>query len=440
MTRMSSTIADSGWLSAPSPHYLDQPAVLEEAPMPPLVLTATITIAAIVAAFTVWAALTPVDELASAQGQVIPNGYVQSVQHPDGGIVREIDVEDGQLVEKGQILLRLDGTNAKADLGQMTARQKALQLQATRLQQFATGETDGELTEGEASILQSMEEARASQRNILNTQIMQKRQELRALGNSLVAFQKDRGIVEKQYAMHHDMAQRGIGSQLMALESERQLNQIKAQISETLIQQTRARDAIAEAQNRLESLDAELKQDAMKTYGQVQAELDEINNTIAKAAATAERTVVVSPVRGLVKGLSVHTLGAVIEPGKVLMEIVPVEKELVVEAMVSPKDVGHLREGQPVNVKISAFDFARYGNVEGKLRGVSASSFQTEEGESYYKVKIGLEKNYVGHNSKHNIILPGMTVQADIVTGSKTVLDYLLKPIHVAKETAFSEN
>ena len=235
-------------------------------------------------------------------------------------------------------------------------------------------------------------------------------------------------------------SRQGIGSQLMAMNSERDLNQINGQIGEITNQQNRAYDAIREAQNRLHSLGADLRSDAMKTLGTVEAELGEVNKSISKVESAALRTTITAPVRGIVKGLNIHTLGAVMEPGKTVMEIVPVEKSLEVEAMVSPSDVGHLKEGQPVKIKVSAYDFSRYGNVNGKLKNISASTFQTEKNESFYKARVTLDQNYVGTDSRRNLILPGMTVQASIVTGEKTILQYLLKPLHVAADNAFHEN
>jgi len=177
----------------------------------------------------------------------------------------------------------------------------------------------------------------------------------------------------------------------------------------------------------------------MKNLGEVTAQLAEGNKSIEKYQNTATRTLIVSPVRGIVKGLTVHTIGGAVEQGKVLMEIVPVEQELKVEALVAPNDVGHIRAGQAVKVKISAFDYSRYGSVPGHLETISATTFQQQDGHSFYKALITLERPYAGSDPA-NLIAPGMTVQADIITGEKSVLQYLLKPIYVAVEGAFHEH
>ena len=427
------------WTAGLSPRSLTQSISLAETRLPPLFLFSVMLIGTILVLFIGWAAMTRVEETADASGQVVPSDYIQSIQHLDGGIIQKINVKEGDLVDAGQTLLLLDATNADADLGQMQARQQALQAQVVRLKSFVAGNVDQSLTAEENAILSSMVESRNGQENVLRDQIAQKQKELVALKSTRTALEKNVTLVEKQTAMHKQMAAQGIGSQLMAMNSERDLNEIQGQLGEVISQQNRANDAIREAQNRLHSLGADLKSDAMKNLGTVEAELAEVNKSIAKVKSAADRTTIKSPVRGIVKGLNVNTIGAVIEPGKVLMEIVPVDKEIEVEAMVSPRDIGHLKDGQPVKIKVSAFDFSRYGNVAGTLKNISASTFQNEDKESFYKAKIALNQNFVGKDAKRNLILPGMTVEANIVTGDKTVLQYLLKPLHVATSNAFHE-
>jgi len=253
------------------------------------------------------------------------------------------------------------------------------------------------------------------------------------------ALQKSVTLKAEENRLFQETVKSGSSSKLMALSSERELNELQGRLAEAAIQERRARDAVSEATSRLQSLDTDLRQDAMKQLGQTEAELAELNKSIGRQQGAAERTVLTAPVTGIVKGLTVHTLGAVAEAGKVLMEIVPIDEELMVEAMVSPNDIGNVKEGQKVEIKVSAFDFSRYGSVPGILKNVSASTFQDQDGNSFYKARISLERKYVGKDSKRNMILPGMTVQANIITGEKTILQYLLKPIQNATEGAFHE-
>ncbi len=429
------------WMDNLTPRTLTQSITLEEAMLPSLFKFSVVLIGALLVVFITWASFTHVEETASSAGQVVPSDYIQSVQHLDGGIVKQILIRDGDLVEKNAPLFRLDATNANADLGQMHARQQALKSQAARLRNFVSADTNQEpLTADENAILASMIDARASQQQVLQDQIAQKKKELTALKSTRAALEKNVVIIQKESGMLRDMAHKGYSSELTALGSERELNQIKGQLGEVISQQNRAQDAINEAKSRLYSLSADLKQEAMKNLGVVDAELAEINKSLAKVEGAADRTVITAPVRGIVKGLAVHTIGAVIEPGKTLVEIVPVEKDLEVEAMISPNDIGHIKDGQSVKIKVSAYDFSRYGNVTGILKTISASTFQTEKDQSYYKARIKLDRNYVGNDPQRNLVLPGMTVQANIITGDKTILQYLLKPLHVAVDGAFHEN
>lgn len=441
---MSIATTQVNWLdNDDTPRALTQSIALEESHVPGILQTSIGLIAGFLGVFLLWASLAPVEEVATTSGQIIPSGYIQNIQHLDGGIIQDIMVEDGQLVEKGQPLLKLDATNAEADLGQMKSRQTTLRLQAERLRSFSNGNFSGAsnhtLTADELDILRSMEDSRATQQNVLRDQLAQREKELEGIKATRAMLEKNVILMKREYDINRRMTARGSGSQIQEMTSERELNALRGQLSESMSQEKRAYDGINEARNRLQSLDAGLKEEAMKTLGQVEGELAETTKAIAKLENTSQRTTINSPVRGLVKGLSVHTIGAVVEPGRILMEIVPIEEELMVEALISPADVGNLAKGQDVKIKVSAYDFARYGNIPGNIDTISASTFQSEDGQSFYKAKIKLARNFVGTNAGKNQILPGMTVQADIVTGKKTVLEYLLKPIHQATQNAFQE-
>ncbi len=422
------------------PRQLTQSIALEESHVPGALSTSVNIIGIMLGLFLVWAAFTRVQEVAVAQGQIVPSSYVQNIQHLEGGIVREILVEDGEIVEKGQPLIRLDDTNANADLGQMKARQKSLRLQAARLRNFAASEGSMDnLDASEREILASMEAARTSQQNVLKDQLNQKEKELQGVLATRGALEKNLALAREEHKINRALSKRGSVSKMAVMMSERQVNELQGQVAMSVSQENQVRAALDEMRNRLASLGADLKQDAMKNLGQVEAELAELDKGIAKLESASARTVLDAPVRGVVKGLNVHTLGAVVEQGKTLLEIIPLEGDLMAEALIAPNDIGNVREGQEVTVKVTAYDYSRFGSIKGRLETVSASTFQDEEGKSFYKTKIRLDKNHVGKNPAMNTVMPGMIVQADIITGNKTVLDYLLKPIHKATQTAFRE-
>ena len=181
------------------------------------------------------------------------------------------------------------------------------------------------------------------------------------------------------------------------------------------------------------------REQALAELSESANELIQVEEALIEAKDRVRRLDIVTPVRGIVKGLRVHTVGGIVPPGEVISEIVPLDEELIIEAKIQPRDVGHVRFGQPVTVKVTTYDFARFGGISGELKDVSASTFLDEQGEPYYKGIVSLDKNYVGSDPGQNRVMPGMTVQADIKTGKKTLFSYLLKPVYSSVSTSFRE-
>jgi len=424
-----------------APQHLTQSIALEEARLPRLTRNSTIIAGLALAVFVGWSSVTNVEEIATSQGEVAPSGRVQLIQHLDGGVVKEITVRDGDLVQAGQLIIQLDDTSARADLGQSRARLGSLEMQASRLRQFVNiGDlSGGSLNEDERAILTSMEEARETQRTVLTDQIGQKTSALSQLRGNRRALQQNLDIQRRENEMRQTMALRGLISRLDAMASQRELNELEGRLNETIQQERQAEGAIAEAESKLISLDADLRQQAMKELGTVEGDLAETRESITKYQGIVDRARMTAPMNGVVSGLKVNAIGSVVEPGKVVLQLVPADQELVVESNIAPSDMGNVRTGELVRVKVSAYDFARHGAVTGRLESVSATTFQTEDGKSFFKARIKLDQSFVGKNPERNPILPGMTVQADIVTGQKTILDYLLRPVQLAMETGFHE-
>lgn len=321
-------------MTRPPTRYLAKAAALEETGVPHMIRLTLLTVSALVAAAIAWAAITKVDEAATAGGAVVPTGKVQTVQHLEGGIVSEIFVEEGQLVSAGQILLRMDPSAARAELNHLENRETSL-LNQTK-------------------------------------------------------------IVEEILGMQTRLLEKKFTSRSRYLETQRELARTKGEL-------------------------AELREDMVRLQHRV------------------ARTDITAPTRGYVKGLNVNTVGGVIAPGQILMDIVPADQDLVVEARISTRDIGHVSIGQTAKVKVDTYDFARYGAISGRLKRISATTFQDEKGAPYYKGTIVLDRRYVGAEPQRNPVLAGMTVQAEIVTGAKSILSYLLKPIRNSVDRAFHE-
>lgn len=427
--------------------YLSQSIRLKEAASPDIVRH-TIAIASLsILAFTLWAAYAPVHEIARTPGEVIPSGYQQTVQHLEGGIIQGILVREGDTVVKGQILLQLDGSEAKKNLNQAETRQTALRLEEERLRAFIGGrmpnfsgeeEANRSLVKDSEAFFSSMTLAKEKEREIIDKQISQKKQEIDVLNATLKAAKSNYAISGDLYRRRSELNRQGFLPDIKMLETEQQYNQLGGQIAVLQNQVAQGQSALQEYKTRLSSLSADQMNQAHEQLDSVLSEKAQNDELIEKLKLQAGRLDVKAPVDGIVKGLAVNTVGSIVQSGQVLMELVPLRDKMVVSLKIPPKYIGHITPGQRVQVKFSSYDFARYGSVSGSLAAISATTFSGESGERYYQGKVYLDSTHVGNDEK-NKILPGMTVMADIITGDKTILQYLLKPIQTMTSTAFTE-
>jgi membrane fusion protein, adhesin transport system len=426
---------------------LSQPTILEEFGPPRVLTQMTQVISLLIVGLIAWAAVAEIRETALAQGQVIPAGSVLKVQHLEGGIVADILVEDGDIVDRGQLLIRLESASAHAELEQLRAREVALALQAERLRAFVTGrvanfamgDTRPDLAADQQAILNMQSEARASQRKVLEARIDQKQAQADAMIGQRKSLQRQVAILEEELEMRRQLLEKGLVSRVVYLETERTLNRTRGELASLEGEASKTIVAIREAQDSLEEVDLGLRNDAMKEMGEVTSELAQVREQLAKLEDRVTRLSVVAPARGIVKGLIAKTVGGVVPPGETIMEIVPFDETLVAEVRISPRDIGHLRVGQEAEVKVSTYDVSRFGSIEGRLQQISATTFVDEQGEPYYRGVIALASDHVGRDPKANLILPGMVVDVAINTGSKSVMQYLLKPVYRGFNSAFSE-
>jgi|TARA_R110002126_G_scaffold279836_1_gene426870 HlyD family secretion protein/adhesin transport system membrane fusion protein len=398
--------------------------------------------------FLAWASVTNVNEVARAKGEIIPSGYAQLVQHLEGGIIAEILVEEGDLVEAGQVLVLMGGIGAQEDYAGLGGRQNSLQLQAERLRALAYDkEPDfAALADGDENaiayqqrILDTARQASASERKVLEDQLAQKREMIIRLRSELSTAQNELKSGRELLAMKRDVEKRGSVSRTDLIESERDVNRLEGDVRSIESQISEGQNAISEYENRLTTASVRNRDQALQELEEVETQIAQNTETLGKLEGRVERMTVRAPVRGIIQELKVNTVGGVIGAGQPIMEIVPLDRTLIVEAHVAPRDIGNLQVHQIARVKVSAFDFSRYGVIEGTLDFLSATTFIDDNGESFYKGRITLDQNHVGPNPDKNLILPGMTVEADVVTGQKTVLAYLLKPVHTSLSSAFRE-
>ena len=426
--------------------YLAQSIRLSEAETPGILRAMIVTLCLTLLAFVLWSVFARVGEIARAPGEAVPATQSRVIQHRDGGSVAAVLVRDGQMVNKGDVLLKLDDADIRQDLARAQARQTTLDLQEERLRALIEGRTPAfaaigddapALIADQAAYLKSQQTSAAQDIAVVDDQIRQKQAELGATNRAGTNASRNTALMSELVDKRRALNKQGVLSDVRLMETEQRYNDATTERDRLRGETASIQAQLAELQTRKHAMTASRADDAHRELDSVLAQSTENRELIAKLQNRLENLLVTAPITGMVQGLNLQLRGSVIQPAEPVMEIVPHDGPLVVTLRIRPADVGHLQIGQPVQVKVSSFDFARYGAVSGKLKSLSPSTFAGEKGERFYEGTVTLDNTYVG--SKANRILPGMTVMADIITGEKTIMTYLLKPLQSAMATAFSE-
>lgn len=432
----------------PESMRLGQSIMLEESGPPSLLRTAILFCFVILLLFIVWAQFAVIDEVAVSSGEVIPSGTVQTIQHIDGGLISDIAIEEGEIVEKGQTLIRFDPTDALAELKQLSTQLAISTLKVDRLKAFV-GETDiqsayagsrhAALLEEQQGLLRIQRLDLLNQTRVLQTQIDQRVREREVLQDQITILEKQIEPLKEQMEIRRGLLKNKTLSRYDFLESQRQYLKEKGQLDELNLTQQSLDQAILEAKGRLTELEGRVIREALDEMALANADALQTREELARLQSIITRLEIRSPVDGVIQGLDVNSIGTVIKPGSAILSVVPIDQELILETRIRPEDIGFLQLGQAATVKFTAYNFSRYGSIKGELAHLSATTFQDEEGESFYKGKVALSQSYVGSDPTMNLILPGMTATVDIHSGKKTLLDYLLKPIHTTLAQSFRE-
>jgi adhesin transport system membrane fusion protein len=396
-----------------------------------------------------WASLAEIDELTRGVGRVIPSHQVQVIQNLEGGILSEILVDEGELVEKGQILVKIDDTTFSSSYEESLQRLSALKAKSIRLEAEATNRsfkaTEEEqlampdLIRQEKSLFETNKRQLESSIKVLQQQVEQRKNELKEAQAKQKNLRRSYESIRKELEMTRPMMEKGIVSKVEFLQLERKANDVEGQLEEVTLSIPRIRSTIIESQNKVDGALLEFQNRAKEEWNAVVAEMHQIMESIEALSDRVRRTSVRSPVKGVVKRLLITTINGVVQPGMDILEIVPLQDTLLIEAKIKPQDIAYIYPGQKAMVKFTAYDFTIYGGLEGKVTHISADTIVDEQGDSYYLVRIKTDKNYLEKNGKKMEIIVGMTANVDIITGKKSVLDYMLKPILKAKYNAMTE-
>ena len=398
----------------------------------------------------IWASFAKLDITARGEGQVIPSSKIQSIQNLEGGIVEEFFVKEGDRVKKGQLLVRLKDVGAQSDLGSNEAKYMGLKAAIIRLTAEANGAATIEFPKDvmESAPQSVSEELRAFSANkdklngqtmVLEQQLSQRKQEVDELrrrasdvGGVIRLQQERRDMVEPLIA-------RGSAPKIESVQLAQEIKEKQTELNGITQSIPRANSAIAEAQARISELKRTAIAQAQMELAAKTAEMSAVEQMLGALEDRKDRTDIKSPVNGIVKDFKVNTVGGVVRPGDPILEVVPLGDQLIVEAKIKPQDIARLRPGLPATVKFSAYDFSIYGGLKGEVTDISADTIKNEKGESFYRVRVQTNETQLKRKGEVLPIIPGMVTTVDILTGQRTVMQYMLKPVAKTLEYSMHE-
>lgn len=403
-------------------------------------------IALIVLLLIVWAAFAPLDEVARGEGKVIPSSQLQVIQSFDGGVVQEVLVREGQVVEKGDLLLRIDPTRFISTFRENRAEYLALQARASRLQALTSNtELDfaddlladaADIVNHERSLYESNRKELDEQLSIARSQLDQRSEELNEVRAKLNQVTRALDLATQELNVTKPLLASGAISEVEILRLEGEVSNAKGERAQALSQESRLILAVQEAEGKLRETELLASNKWRNELSEVLSKIASLSETSTGLADKIKYAEIRSPVRGTVQRVFTNTVGGVVQPGHEVIEMVPLDDQLLIEAKVSPKDIAFLHPGQEAIVKFTAYDFVIYGGLKGKVEHISPDTITDEKERTFYIVRVRTER--AGFNPSLPI-MPGMMTQVDILTGKKTVLAYLLKPVLRAQQNAMTE-
>ena len=422
--------------------------LLERFPLPSWRPVAWIAIGLITAS-AAWAAQTELEEIVSVVGVVVPQSQVKVVQHLEGGIITAIHVQEGETVKAGQPLVQLDLASGGANADELRLRVDALLIKRARLLAQRDGtpldlpnepsERQAHIAAAETATFNNRKDQIDVDTKVIRKQIRQREHEVAAVAGRLLSVRKRLELTSEQHAMVKQLYRTGTMARMRFLDSEREVETIHGELLNLEAEHDRAAEALLEAREREQQERSHFQSHAAAELAQVELEIGRQRKLLTDARAQQQRSEVVSPIDGVVKGSRFSTIGGIVRPGDSIMEIVPSADALVIEASLSPIDVGHVAVGQPVLAKISTFDYLIYGGLEGKIQHIAADSRADQSGNQYFKMIVETSNNQLEIGNDSYRIKPGMEALVDVRIGTRSVLSYLIKPVLKLRHEAFRE-
>ncbi|MEA5475621.1 HlyD family type I secretion periplasmic adaptor subunit [Synechococcus sp. CCY9201] len=429
-------------------HRLSQALELEEKPDNRYLRYALYGLGAAVLIFFPWAALTPITQVVSASGEVIPEGEVSVVQHLEGGIVERVDVRDGDMVSQGQVMLQLRPNLVESEYRAIEQQLRNLMLQQRQFQAAIRGESGSlsqsasdKVSKAQSDLLDSRIENRTDQIRQVNEKINEKREELKGLDAQIQRYRVEQNLLKEQRQMYANLVASGAASRLNLLQVDKQVAESQTKMASLLGTRAQATKLLLQAEAELRSLNSGIRFEERSQIAALVNEEAVVSQNIKKLRNQLDRTKIRAPISGEVNDLRFKTTGGVIAPGSVVLSLVPTNSPKIVEARVRSTDIGFVSKGQTVSVKLKPFDSSIYGSVSGKVLNISPSTVQDpDDRQYYYETRISLDQQYVGSGDKKFPIQVGMPVVADIEGPKRSVLRYLFQPFTRTLNSALRES
>lgn len=407
------------------------------------------TLMGFIGLFLVWSLIARFDEVAVATGEVVPQGRIKTIQHLEGGIIEEIYVRDGDIVRTDAPLVQINLGQLANNRDELKIRLDGLFLTKARLEAEASGKPfvaipeiaarQPKMAQAEEATYRARQEELHSTRAVLEGQVVQRQRDIGETNARLQAAENSLILARERLAISADLLRDGLTSKLEHSQLQSQVEALIGEAASLREAAPRARAALGEAQERMKELALKFSREAQEFLGEAEQNIARTQELLTTADDQETRSTIKSPITGIVKNSRYHTIGGVIRPGEAILDIVPSEDDLVVEAKLNPVDRGFVRAGQKATVKIDTFDYARYGGIEGEVISVAPDSTAPENSMPYFKVLIRTDTPYLGEESEGLAITPGMGATVDIHTGTKSVMSYLIKPVLKLKSEAFRE-
>ncbi len=396
----------------------------------------------------IWAALAELDQTARGIGQVVPSQRVQLIQNLEGGIIQEVPVREGQIIEKDTVVMRIDNESAGSQYREALVRILEHEASIARLESLINDTevvypesvmAEPDLVKRQNALLRAGKTQRSAELDVLALQVEARQRELAEKEEAKTQALTSLALTEKQRDLALPALKAKAYSEIQFLDIEQRLQETKSDLAKLEHSIPRSQAEVKESEERLRLRKAELESEYQEELNQIQMQLLSLRELTKAGDDKVRRTEMRSPVRGIIKAIYASTVGGVVAPGATVMEIVPLDDSLIIEARFNPADIAFLYPGQKATVRLTAYDFSIYGGLEASVEHISADTLENQQGDTFYKVKVRTTNAHLSHGGENLPIMAGMMAEVDILTGKKTILNYLLKPLLKAQQRALRE-